>query len=153
LEHLTDFQTINRASPLHALIIDSGGFNAAGRRGNDALTVDAAWVQRQNPSLIIRTVPSDILGPGVTDTGRAQNLRASILDRPGLEGVNAILHRQVLLLSEALLQTDEGRLIAKLHIAQAMYPTLFTDINLTELYDEIAGAGGADYTRGIFAFF
>ncbi|MCL1787552.1 MAG: hypothetical protein FWG38_06160, partial [Defluviitaleaceae bacterium] len=137
----------------HDLIIDSGGFNAAGRRGSDALTVDAAWVQRQNPSLIIRTVPADILGPGITDTSRAQSLRADILDRPGLEGVNAVIHRQVLLLSEALLQTDTGRLIAKLHIAQAMYPTLFTDVNLADLYSDIAGAGGTDYTRGVFALF
>ena len=151
-EHLTDFHTVNHSSPLHALIIDSGGFNAAVRRGNDALTIDAAWLQRQNPSLIIRTVTSDILGRNVNDTTRAQALRGDILDRPGLEGVNAVINRRVLLLSEELLQSDEGRLIAKLHIAQAMYPTLFTDINITALYEEIAGVGGVDYTRGVFAF-
>ncbi|MCL2285363.1 MAG: hypothetical protein FWC32_03250 [Firmicutes bacterium] len=149
-EHLADFHTVNRSSPLHALIIDSGGYNAAARRGNDLLIVDAAWVQRQNPAVIIRTVSSDILGYNITDTNRAVALRNEILSRYGFEGVSAIINRRVLLLSEELLQSYEGRLIAKLHIAHAMYPTLFSDINLAELYGEIADAGGRDYSVGIF---
>jgi len=151
-EHMADFHTVNRSSPQHALITDSGGFNAAARRGNDALIVDADWVQRRNPAVIIRTVGSDILGRNITDTSRAQALRNEILDRPGFESINAILDRRVLLLSEELLQSYEGRLIAKLHIAHAMYPTLFADVNLAELYQEIAAAGGGDYTNGFFAF-
>jgi len=151
-EHLTDFHTINRSSPEHSLIIDSGGFNAAARRGNESLIVDEAWVQRQNPAVIIRTASSGILGSNVTDTNHATTLRNEILERPGFENVNAIIHRRVLLLSEELLRSYEGRLIAKLHIAHAMYPTLFGDVNLRELYAEIAAAGGRDYTSGIFAF-
>jgi len=150
-EHLADFYTVNRSSPQHALIIDSGGFNAAARRGNDALIVDADWVQRRNPAVIIRTVSPDILGRNITDTSRAQALRNEILERPGFENIHAILDRRVLLLSEELLQSYEGRLIAKLHIAHAMYPTLFADDNITEFYREIAAAGGVDYTIGIFA--
>jgi len=151
-EHLADFHTVNRSSPQHALIIDSGGFNAATRRGNNALVVDTEWVQRRNPAVIIRTVNSDILGRNITDTNRAQATRNEILDRPGFENISAVLNRRVLLLSEELLQSDEGRLIAKLHIAHAMYPTLFADVNLAELYQEIAAAGGGDYTSGIFVF-
>jgi len=151
-EHLADFHTVNHSSLQHALIVDSGGFNAAARRGSDALIVDADWVQRRNPAVIIRTVGSDILGRSITDTNRAQALRNEIFDRPGFENVNAVLDRRVLLLSEELLHSYEGRLIAKLHIAHAMYPTLFADVNLAELYWEIAAAGGGDYTMGIFAF-
>jgi len=151
-EHLADFHTVNRSSAEHSLIIDSGGFNAAARRGNDSLVVDEAWVQRQNPAVIIRTVSSGILGSNVIDISHAAVLRNEVLERPGFENVNAIIHRRVLLLSNELLQSYEGRLIAKLHIAHTMYPTLFGDVNLTELYTEIAAAGGRDYTRGIFAF-
>jgi len=151
-EHLHDFYTINRNSHLHNLVIDSGGFNAAVRRGNDALVVDPQWVTRQNPSLIIRTVTSDILGQNINDTGRPQALRNEILNREGMESVTAITNRRILLLSYELFETYEGRLIAKLHIAHAMYPTLFAGVNLQELYEEIAGAGGVDYTRGIFVF-
>ena len=150
-EHLADFHTVNRSSPLHGLIIDSGGYNAAARRGNESLIVDAAWVQRQNPAVIIRTVSSDILGHNITDTSRAATLRNEILERYGFEGVSAVINRRVLLLSEELLQSYEGLLIAKLHIAHAMYPTLFSDLNLTELYREISSAGGTEFTTGIFA--
>jgi len=152
LEHLADFSTVNRSSPLHSLVVDSGGFNAAARRGNDALLVDAEWVTRRNPEVIIRTVSSNILGRGVTDLSSAHGIRNEILERPGFELVSAVVNRRVMLLSEELLHTDEGRLIAKLYIAHAMYPTLFADVDMTELLKEIATAGGADYTAGIFAF-
>jgi len=152
LENLTDFRTVNRSSFEHALITDSGGFNVAARRGNDGLIVDAEWVQRRNPAVIIRIVDSSILGRNINDTGRAFAFGNEILNRPGFENINAVINRQVLLLSDELLQSYEGRLIAKLHIAHAMYPTLFADVNMSELNNEIAAAGGIDYSVGIFAY-
>jgi len=149
-EHLQDFHTINRNSPQSELITNAGGFNAAARRGNDSLVVDAEWLMRQNPQVFVRTVSSDILGRNISATTRAEALRNEILNRPEIEGVNAVLHRQVLLISEELLATDEGRMIATLHIARAMYPELFANVHMTELYNEILHAGGADFTRGIF---
>ena len=151
-EQLAAFHTVNRLSPEHMLIIESGGYNVASRRGNDALIVYADWVQRRNPAVIIKSVSSDILGQNVTSTSRAEATRQEILTRPGLEGVNAVLHRRVLLISEELLLSEEGRLIAKLHIAHAMYPTLFSDVDMSGLYRQVAATGGADYTSGIFTF-
>ena len=152
LEHLSDFQTVNRNSPLHGLIVDSGGFNAAARRGNDALTVDADWVVRQNPAVIIRTVTPDVLGANVTDTTRAAALRSELLERPGLESTTAVLDRRVLLLSAELLQTYEGQLLAKLYIANVMYPALFAETGIAQLKYEISAAGGTDFVRGLWAF-
>ena len=150
-EHLHDFRTVNRNSPQNDLITNAGGFNAAARRSNDSLVVDAEWLMRQNPQVFVRTVTSDILGRNVSSTARAEALRNEILTRSEIENVNAILHRQVLLISEELLTTDEGRMIATLHIARAMYPELFASVNMTELYNEILHAGGADFTVGTFA--
>lgn len=151
-ERLADFHTVNRNSLENNLIIESGGHNAAARRGNDALLVDAEWVVRRNPDVIIRTVGPDILGPGVTSTAQAAAIRYDLLTRPGFENISAVLNRHVLLLSDALLQSEEGRLIAKLHIAHAMYPTLFSDVNILEITLQIKEHGGADYTVGVFAF-
>jgi len=150
LERLESLHTVNRNSFEHSLIVESGGSNVGWRRGNDSLVVDAEWIVRQNPELIIRTVNTSILGPGIASTTQAENIRAELLARPGFENINAVINRRILLLSDALLQSEEGRLIAKLHIAHAMYPTLFTDVNIQEIYLQIRDSGGADYTNGIF---
>ena len=149
LERLDDFHTVNRNSFEHNLIIESGGHNAAARRGNDALLVDADWVVRQNPEIIIRIVSTDVLGPGVTSTAQAAAVRSNLLYRPGLEGVSAVINRRILLLSDALLQSEEGRLIAKLYIAHTMYPTLFSDVNIADVAHQIKESGGMDYTIGV----
>ena len=107
---------------------------------------------RRNPAVIIRLVDSATLGRNVADTTRAAAIRDEILTREGFEGMSAVIHRQVLLLSEELLISDEGRLIAKLHIAQIMYPTLFADVSIADVYWQLAEAG-AVYTVGVFAFF
>jgi len=153
LENLAPFETVNRNSPEHALITQSGGHNVAARRSSDALTVDAQWLQRRNPAVIIRIVTPDILGTNVTAATAANAARQEILTRPGLEGVTAVLHRRILLLSEELLATDEGRLIAKLYIAHAMYPSLFADVNLREIAEQIRDTGGPDFTNGVFVLY
>ena len=149
-ERLEDFRTVNRNSPEHNLILDSGGRNVAERRGNDALIVDTDWVIRRNPEVILRTVSASILGPGVADTTQAAAIRSELLARPGLENISAVINRRVLLLSDALFQSEEGRLIAKLHIAHTMYPTLFSDVNIAEIALQIKESGGRDYTYSHF---
>jgi hypothetical protein len=58
----------------------------------------------------------------------------------------------VLLLSAQLLSTDEGRLIAKLYIARAMHPALFSEINIAAFYQQIKDAGGVDFADGMFFY-
>jgi len=152
MERLDDFYTVNRNSPEHRIILDAGGRNVAERRSNDTLLVNTDRVVSWNPEIIIRIVSTDILGPGVTNTAQATAVRNNLLYRPGLESVSAIIHRRILLLSDALLQSEEGRLIAKIHISHAMYPTLFSDINIADIAAQIKESGGTDYTVGVFAF-
>ena len=152
LERLEDFHTVNRNSPEHRIILDAGGRNVAERRSNDALLVNTDRVVSWNPEIIIRIVSTDILGPGVASTAQAATVRNNLLYRHGMESVSAIIHQRILLLSDALLQSEEGRLIAKLHIAHAMYPTLFSDVNIADVASQIKESGGADYTAGVFVF-
>jgi len=141
-ESLQAYHTVNRFSAEHRLIIDSGGHNVAAMRGNNSLTVDTGWVQRRNPAVIVRVVGSDMLGANVASPARAQAIRSEILQRPYWDGINAVLHRRVLVLSEELLATEEGRLVAKLYMASVMYPTLFADIDVAELVRQVYGGAG-----------
>lgn len=141
-EDMRPYHTVNRFMAGHRLILDAGGHNIAAMRGNNALEVDTAWVQRRNPAVIVRTVGSNVLGANVTTTIHAQTVRDEILQRPYWGGVNAVLHRRVLIISEELLSTNEGMLVAKLYIASVMYPTLFADLDLDELVQQVQGGPG-----------
>ena len=151
-ELIEDYRTVNRSSAEHALIIGAGGYNLAERLRDDMLTVEDSWVIRRNPALIIKVVGADILGAGITDVSAAATMRDSLSARPGWDGVNAVIEGNILLISSQLLATDEGQLIAKLYIARAMYPTLFSDINISAFYQQLKDAGGTDFTDGIYAY-
>jgi len=150
-ERPINFQTVNRSFAEHNLILEAGGYNVAYRRGNDALVVDTDWVLRRNPAVIVKAVAPDILGSGVTDSSRAEAVLNEIISRPGWESLNAVIGRNIIIISEELMLTYEGRLLAKLHIAKAMYPTLFLGVDMAGLYYQIKTAGGAVYSGGVYA--
>ena len=151
-ETVEEYKTVNRTSPEHTLILESGGYNVAEKLRDEALTVEADWVIRKNPTLIVKCVAADLLGEGVTDTAAAAELRDDIFSRSGWNGINAVIERNVLLLSSQLFSTAEGRLIAKLYIARAMYPELFSETDITEFYQQITEGGGMDFTNGIYVY-
>ena len=151
-ETAEDYRTVNRTAYEHNLILESGGYNIAEKLRDDALTVAADWVVRKNPTIIVRCVDSDVLGDGITDISAAMAVRDSIFSRLGWDGINAVIERKVLLLSSQLFSTDEGRLIAKLYIARAMYPKLFSETDITAFYQEIKDVGGVDFTNGIYVY-
>ena len=151
-EHVNDYQTINRNSPEHKLIIETSAYNVGEKLMDDALTVSGDWVLRKNPNLIIKCVGDDILGGSVNDTDRAKSLSEDILSRPEWEGMSAVINRNIILISEELLSSDDGRLLAKLYIASAMYPELFTGIEVSDFRLQLKEAGGKDFTDGVYFY-
>ena len=151
-EHTADYQTVNRSSPEHALITGAGGYNVAEKLGGDSLTVDSDWILRKNPTFIVKSVGPDVLGAGITGAESAQSVTAQLLAREGLEGVSSVINRNVLLLSEELLSSDDGRLLAKIYIANAMYPSLFSGVDVSAYCEQIKDSGGRDFTNGIYTF-
>lgn len=152
LETTDDFTTINRSDARHRLILDAGGYNCGDKLLADKLTVDAGWVLRKNPAVMVKCVGSEVLGAGVSDSAAAAAEYAEFVAREGLDGASAVINGRVLLLSDELFATDEGRLLAKLFIARELYPTLFGESDIDEFMAEIRDGGGVDFTDGLFTY-
>lgn len=152
LETTDDFTTVNRSDARHRLILDAGGYNCGDKLLADKLTVDAGWVLRKNPAVMVKCVGSDVLGAEVSDTTAAAAEYAEFVAREGFDGASAVINGRVLLLSDELFATEEGRLLAKLYIARELYPTLFGESDIDEFTAEIRDGGGQDLTIGVFAY-
>lgn len=152
LETTDDFTTINRSDARHRLILDAGGYNCGDKLLDNALTVDAGWVLRKNPAVMVKCVGSDVLGSGVSDSAAAAVGYAEFVGREGFDGASAVINGRVLLLSDELFATDEGRLLAKLLIARELYPTLFGEGDIDNFMAEIRDGGGQDFTVGVYAY-
>lgn len=152
LETTDDFTTVNRSDARHRLILDAGGYNCGDKLLDDALTVDAGWVLRKNPAVMVKCVGSDVLGAEVSDTTAAAAEYAEFVAREGFDGASAVINGRVLLLSDELFATEEGRLLAKLYIARELYPTLFGESDIDDFTAEIRDGGGQDLTIGVFAY-
>lgn len=152
LETTDDFTTVNRSDARHRLILDAGGYNCGDKLLADKLTVDAGWVLRKNPAVMVKCVGSDVLGAEVSDTTAAAAEYAEFVAREGFDGASAVINGRVLLLSDELFATEEGRLLAKLYIARELYPTLFGERDIDDFTAEIRDGGGQDLTIGVFAY-
>jgi len=130
---------------LHQLIVDSGGKNVAELLKVTTQTIDAEWVTRKNPPIMIKFVNSSVLGANVTTTQAAASKRASILSRDDWNGISAVINNKVILLSSSLLDTEYGKVVAKLYIARAMHPDLFSDLDVDAVCKQVLGASGIYY--------
>jgi len=129
VETPADFVTVPRGSNMYQLMVDAGGINVSSRLSGDMLTVTADWVVRRNPDIIVKFVDDTVLGSEVTSTQQAAQVRAAIMQREGWGAIEAVSNGHVVLLSMAVLETEEARLAAMLAVARLMYPTLFEGID------------------------
>ncbi len=146
-ETVTDYLIVGKGSTEHQMILDSGGLNSADMLRSDALNVGDDWVIQKNPDAIVKCVDASVLGSAVYDTAAAAQAYAALCSRPGWETLSAVTYGNVILLSEELLETEEGQLAAKLYIASAMYPTLFSNVDLNAYCTTIFGEN-----CGIYAY-
>jgi len=136
-ETAIDYVTVARGSQIYQLMVNSGGINVSTRLAADNLTVTDDWVINRNPDIIVKFVGDSILGTDVTDTYAVSELRASIASRPGWSATAAVRGNRIILLSEQMLDTDATRLAAMLSISLLMYPTLFSDVDVDSLIEEL----------------
>ena len=143
------YMTVSRASNLHTLILEAGGYNVAEKLQGETPIVADDWVIRKNPNVIVKC--TNTLGAGVTDNAAALAELSALSSRSGWNGISAVANRTMLLLSADLFETDEGRLLAKLYIAEAMYPQLFAETGIDGIVQALAEAGGKPFTDGVYA--
>lgn len=92
-----------------------------------------AWIASKNPDLIVKCVERGKLGGGVYSLNAANTAHSNIYARAELSATKAVKNRRVVVIAEELLETENGRLSAKLIIASALYPALFTTLDINEM--------------------
>ena len=128
----TEWRTIHRSSPEHRMILESGCYDVSGRLTEERLQVDAGWVARKNPDIIIRAVPSSVLGNGVFSAEAAESIRDGMLRRDGWNGISAVKTGRVVLVSAGMAEAPHLKLAAELLIAKTAYPDLMQDVDVRE---------------------
>lgn len=147
-----DHVTVHKSSPEHALILDTGAYDVSSRLLSENLRVDDGWVARKNPQVIVKIVDRSVLGGGVLSDGAAKAVYQSLLSREGWAGIDAIRSRQVLLLSEELLEAPHLQTAAMLMIAKTANAALFEDVDLSNALRMLTEEATGAIPTGIFYF-
>lgn len=128
----TEWRTVYRTSPEHRIIMDSGCYDVSARLTEERLQVDAGWVVRKNPDMIVRVVPAGVLGSGVYSADEARQWRDGMFRREGWNGIPAVRTGRVALIAREMTEAPHMKLAAELLIAQTAYPELFGDVDVGE---------------------
>lgn len=138
-----ELRTVFKTSPEHGWILEAGCYDVSARLLEENLTVDAGWVQRKNPGVIVKIVDRNALGFGVADAAQARSIYRSMLSRPDWAGIDAVRSGRVLLASEQLLASPHLRTALVLYIAKLAAPDQFEDVDPEEALRSLAQEAGS----------
>ena len=144
-ESASDHVTIYRTSAEHGLIAAAGCGDVSARLLEENLTVDGGWIARKNPGVIVRVMPG-----GPLDEGAARASLRAMTDRPELRGTDAVRAGRVLVVSEALLESEPLRLAAELAVAKVAYPDLFADVDPDEALRSLTAEAEGAAREGVW---
>ncbi len=148
----TEWRTVYRTSPEHRMILNGGCYDVSGRLTEERLTVDAGWVFRKNPDVIVRAVPAGVLGNGVYSTDAAKGIRNEMLRREGWEGISAVQAERVVLISPEMTEAPHLKLAAELLIAKTAYPDLFPDVDVGEALKALTEEATGSIPEAVFFY-
>ena len=147
-----DYRTVFKTSPEHNVILMAGGYDVAAKRKEDALLVDDGWIERKAPGFMVKCVEASVLGKHVRGTQEVQRVFEALCARPGWNEMNAVKTKNVILLSEELMDTKWGQLAAALYIAQIMYPDEMSDVDTKEALRLLSQEATGTEIDGVFAY-
>ena len=151
-ETAAEWRTVYRTSPEHRMILAAGCYDAAGRLTEERLQVDAGWVARKNPDVIIRVAPAGVLGSGVYTADAAKDLREEMLRREGWSGIRAVQEGRLALIAPEMTEAPHLRLAAELLIARTAYPELFGDLDVEEALKALAEEATGSIPDAVFFY-
>ncbi|MCK4736176.1 MAG: ABC transporter substrate-binding protein, partial [Methanophagales archaeon] len=165
-----EWRAASRMSPPGSHCPIAGGRNIAadlpipGEGGGPSvcsIEVDAEWVIKQNPDVIIRMGGLGSFGFGgasgydADDPSDMKALRDEIMNRPELANVKAVKTGQVYVMSCTAL-ISPTYCIGVPYMAKAFYPDLFSDVNANGIHQEyLTEFQGLDYDldeHGVFIY-
>ena len=151
-ETALDHVTIFKSSPEHELILGSGAYDVSARLLEENLRVDDGWISRKDPEVIVKAVPSSVLGSGVTAADAARRVWTELQAREGWQAISAVRSGRVLLISEELLQAPWSRTVAMLVIARAADPDIMADVDPDEALEMLSREATGAPTAGLFYY-
>lgn len=149
-ETVSDHLTIYKTSPEHQMILGAGSYDVSSRLLRENLQVDDGWVVRKNPDLIVKVVPGNVLGSGVTSLENAETMKLEIQSRDGWSGISAVREDRILLLSEELQTEPYLQLGAMLALAKKANPDLYEDVDPEEALKSLILEATGSTSDGIF---
>ena len=151
-ENPEDFLTIHKSSPEHAMILKAGAYDVSARLLPENLHVDAGWVLRKNPQVIVKIVEKGILGSGVQSTRAAQAVVQSLKTREGWSSLDAVKNRKILLLSREMMETPYLQTAAMLMIAKTSKPDLFADLDIQQAVEMLTEEATGGLPSGVLYY-
>lgn len=151
-ETADEWRTVFRTSPEHRMIMDSGCYDVSGRLTEERLLVDAGWVVRKNPDVIIRVAPAGTLGSSVFTTFAAENIRSGMMQREGWSGIRAVQAGRVILIAPEMTEAPHLKLTAELLIAKTAYPELFPDVDVREALKALTEEATGTIPEAVFFY-
>ncbi|MGL4762017.1 MAG: ABC transporter substrate-binding protein [Sarcina sp.] len=138
-EGYTDYATVSKGTGGHSIIDLAGGFNVASGESVEYPKISDEWIIKNNPEAIIKVVSNskNILGAGITDTKDAKAVFDSIVNRTGLNTVDAVKNNKTYVISSDIATSPQGSVIGSLYLAKYLYPEKFEDINPQEIHKEM----------------
>ena len=85
------------------------------------------WVADRNPDIIVKLVPSNVLGAGVTNTGKAQEVVAGLKSREWWNTVSAVQNDGIVLMSADFAETEVGQRLLSIYLGMTAYPSAYSD--------------------------
>ena len=151
-ENPEDFLTIHKSSPEHEMILKAGAYDVSARLLPENLHVDAGWVLRKNPQVIVKIVEKGILGSGVQSTRAAQAVAQSLKTREGWSSLDAVKNRKILLLSREMMETPYLQTAAMLMIAKTSKPDLFADLDIQQAVEMLTEEATGGLPSGVLYY-
>lgn len=148
-----DYVTYGQKSGGHQRIVMAGGANIAGNEPIPYPRVNAEWVLRQNPQVILKEVMSKRvpIGYGVTETEALKEMREAMMKRAGWDQLDAVKNGRVYLISTDLSASPRD-VITLCYMAKWFYPKLFEDIDPSSIHREILEKFHGLQYRGLWVY-
>jgi len=137
----------------HKMIVAAGGTDIAADVDLPSATVSSEWVLERNPEVIVvRAMPANLLGYGVSSDEQAKQKWQEIIGRPGWELVDAVKNGTVYLLAFEVCSAPRAP-IGILYMAKWFYPERFKDLDPGQVHsDFLERFFGFEEYEGIFVY-
>jgi iron complex transport system substrate-binding protein len=150
----TGYHTYAGGDEADNLVIKAaGGINIAGELPGDYIEVEAEWVLKENPDVILIN-DFDNIGYKFDDPSNASKIRDIFMNSPALKQTNAVKNGRVYLINWYSMVTEF--FVGMPYISLMLYPDLIADMDPEGIHQEfLTRFRGLDYDlndHGIFIY-